>query len=476
MNIEDVLALDEFTKIKAELTKLKPDERTDTWIKQYNNENKILKKADKIIEPNTSDGDNQAKKIPYIKIPVSFQDHIVRFAASMLFGKSVKYVFQEAFKNIVQKVKNKLVVNNKVDDPEQLFNDVIYDNKLEYFDRKQARIAMSECRVVEFWYLRQPKIAGENVTIHVQMWAKSLGSNVYPYYDDFGDMIALSREYTVSVDGKSIDCFDIYTAGKTVKAKNIDNVWTIEDEANPYGKIMGVYTEFSRPVWSLVQEACDQYNETVSTFCDSNAYCAHPIIVSKGKIVNPPNKGDAGSMLVLEPEMDDNGKPVWGDVSFLEITNASEAISLELETLKEIIYTKTATVDLAAESLKGAGGAPSGYSMELRFLDPKLMALMHEEIFGASLRRRVSIIKTLLSAVHVKHKAAFEEMKIVPKFQNPLPSDIETWTTLLSLATGGEKIMSQESAVEQNMLLENTEGEFDRIKAEKGDEFDQDMQ
>ncbi len=472
MTIQDILAKPEFKDVIAELTKNKYPDETDKYIEQYTGKHEILKKMPRSVTYNVTDKDGAKTKktelVPLAKLPVSFQESGVKFATSMLYGKQLKY-------NLKNKKMGLLGKKNKFDEPMNFLLDVLYQNKISYFNRQKARKVMSECRAVVYWYIRP-----SDTTIHVQLWCKTLGSLVYPYFDEYGNLIAISREYTTTAGDKTLKHFDIYTAEKTIKATEDNSVWTQVQEGNPHGKITGVYYEFGKPVWTNVQPEIDRYEYSISRLCDSNDSTAYPDIVAKvaseDDITNFPRSGTTGNIFAMTPNISADGAPTWGELSYLESDNAVDSIKLELETLEKIIYGKMAVVDLSFSNVKGLATNLSGIAIDLMFMDARLEALANEEVFGAGERREISILKTLCGYVEKKYKKLYEEMKIVPEFQNPLPTDVETLINLLSIATGNKQFMSVQSAIDRNVLVEDAEDELERIQGEPQEGLGESMQ
>ncbi len=93
-----------------------------------------------------------------------------------------------------------------------------------------------------------------------------------------------------------------------------------------------------------------------------------------------------------------------------------------------------------------------------------LKAADKEENFGESIQRRINYIKAWLAAVDQKQKQ-FLPMSIKPKFEYFLPKNYAEKIDMLNNAvTGG--LMSKESAVRQNPLVQDADNEIDLLAGE----------
>ena len=115
--------------------------------------------------------------------------------------------------------------------------------------------------------------------------------------------------------------------------------------------------------------------------------------------------------------------------------------------------------------MKSIGGnAPSGFALEMLFLGAHLKASDNEEIFGESVQRRLNLIMSALGSIDLKLKQGLS-LKIRPKFEYFLPKNTAEKIDILNSAVQGG-IMSVDSAVSQNPLIEDPKAELDLIKAD----------
>jgi len=449
MNIKEILEKYEtnFTKLTTILCKDPVERDVETYKKQYEGEHDILNRPAK-----TAGKGATLKIIAQAKLVIRYQKKIVNMAVSFLFGDSTK-----------------LILDNKEDKYQEAFtliNDVWDKNKLDYFNKKLARRLFVETKVAELWYVI---IDSDNVKhIKVVLLCNQNGDEIYSHFNNNGDMDAFTRRYKLEdADEKTYEHIDIYTAENFIYGIKKE-AWKVEKKENLYKKIPVIYYEQAEPEWASVQSEIDRIEMLISKSADTNDYFGSPTLKIKGKITNPPEKGEVGKMLRFTGEVNAEGKTDYGDAEYLTWEHAPEAVKLEYETLKDIIYSITSTPDLSFSNVKGLTKT-SGEALKFLFMDSILKAKDKEEIFGEGLTRRINLLKAILSVTDIKEKTNLEELDISIQFGDILPQSVTEIVKSLSVARGGDIIMSQDEAVRQNPLVSDAEEDIKRLEKEKGE-------
>jgi len=449
MDIKDILEKykDDFNKLMGVLC-VDPKERDiELFEKQYTGEHEIKDRPDKIAGKGKT-----LKRIPQAKLIIRYQRKIVNMAVSFLFGDPVK-----------------LILGNKDDKYQKTFSfieDIWRKSKLDYFNKKLARRLFVETKVAELWYAI---IDNENKKhIKVALLCKKNGDDIYAHFNENGDMDAFARRYKLEeLDGNSYEHIDIYTAEKFIFGIK-KTAWLVKEKENLYGKIPVIYYDQDEPEWTSVESEIDRSEMLISKFADTNDYFGAPIIKIFGKISNPPEKGEIGKTLQFEGETDNaTGKINYGDAKYLTWEQAPEAIKIEYDILKDIIYSITSTPDLSFSNVKGLEKT-SGEALKFLFMDSILKSKDKEELFGEALTRRINLLKAILSVTNMKETSNIQELDISIKFGSILPQDMSETIKALSTARAGDVIMSEKGAVRQNPLVEDPEEEIKRMEEERG--------
>lgn len=429
-------------------------------IKQFDpKQHKVFDKVKRIDKSIKDDNGNVTATVPVSRIPLSIQKKIVLTAVAFM-GTPTLTATPEDPKEI-----DFVAIQKKI----------WHDNKIDYRFRQIVKKTKSEKQAAELWYTVKPEPGywdghpirtDAKYKFRMKVLAKSLGDELYPVFDEFGDMIAFGRAYeTLDNAGKAVKYFDLYTAERFYYNKFENGQWTSLNEtgteyvpgysgglSSVFGKIPVIY--YSQPLteWDDVQELIERLETIISNHADTNDYFGSPIVVAMGKVQGFATKGETGKLLQA-----DNG----ADVKYLTYDFLPQSVKMEIDTLNKNIYFLTNTPDTSLDSLKSLGYF-STVALQTMFMDAHLKASDSEEIFGEAIQRRINYLKTAIAKIDTSFSTALT-LEIKPLFEYYLPKNIqEVVQTLVNAVNGG--IMSADTAVRQNPLVSNPDAEIQVLK------------
>ncbi|HRQ17710.1 MAG TPA: phage portal protein [Agriterribacter sp.] len=427
----------------------------ETYAKQYDvtghDVSDKITRQDKTVTLN----DGSTKLITVTRISVPLQKKIASTAAAFLCANPIKLqpegkvASQENFTQLIERVWDK--------------------NKLDYKNLRIANILFSETECAELWYTEPIKegsdywlgTSNETVkfTLRLRIMAYSLGDTLYPVFNEFGDMIAFGRGYTVQIDGQKIETLDLYTDEAMYRyQKGQSGLALTLKQANVIGKIPVIYYSQPKPEWSDVQSAIDRFELSISKHGDTNDYFGAPIAKVKGTVKGYAEKGEEGKILELEE---------GAEIDYLTWNQSPDSIKLEQENLRSLIHDMSDTPDFSFTQMSRLGTF-SGVALRLLFMAAHLKAASKEEIFGEGVQRRINYIREAVIKLNSSLES-FRSISIKPLFRYYLPEDtggdIENISTAISSG-----FISLQTAVERNPLVENASEEMDRIRMQKEEE------
>lgn len=424
-----------------------------------------VKRPDKKVKIDTSDLDDEGtvkvtsgenpdagiRYEPVARIALAIQKLIVKRAVSFIFGNPVTLdagAEDENQKKVLKALKR-----------------VLYDIKEKSFNRKVARNLFSCTEVAELWYPveRQNNTYGfeSKFKLRCAIFSPMLGDTLYPYFNEFGDMVAFSREFKVTdQSNKTYTYFETYTDKEhwqwVVGSTGYAVVEGFPKEIT-IGKIPVVFGHQPQVEWDDVQGLIERLEKLLSNFADTNDYHASPKIFVTGQITGFAKKGESGAII----EGDENAT-----AQYLSWQNAPESVKLEIETLLRMIYTITQTPDISFDSIKGIG-AVSGVALKLLFMDAHLKVADHQEVFDEYLQRRINIIKAYIGKIYVPLRAAADDLQvepvIVPYIIKDEAAELKIWTD----ANGGNPVISQKASFEKAGLTTDTDADFEQYQKEQ---------
>lgn len=422
-------------------------------------------RPDKKVKRATGQKDSEGKDVysdaieKVNRISVPFQKIIVNRAVGFLLGNPVKVKryasseLQETLASMVEKT--------------------LDDNKIIYFDRKLARTVMSQCEAAELWYLvedpefwktRLDKSTAAKFKLRVKLLSPKDGDKLFPLFDDYGDMVAFSREY-ITVEGETkITHFDTWTSNLVIKREK-QSEWIVDSKPNLLQKIPVIYYAQEEPEWEDAQSMIDRFENKLSNFGDTNDYFGSPMVKVSGKVLSLPGKTSSGKILEMEKD---------ATADYMAWSHAPESEKLEFEILKELIYSTTQTPNISFEQMKAIGSTLSGFALKLMFTDAHLKTENKVELFGEMFLRRLNLLKHILgNVINVKLQSEVENLFLEPVFTPYLPKNTKEDVEILSIARMGKPLISNETALENNPLVSEVSEEIERMKADIEAEIEQ---
>lgn len=450
------------------IAKLKTNTKKDelkTFRDQYSPiGHKTMDKANRpdkdIIKPDPTDPDKTIAAVEKVnRLALPMQKIIVKRAVSFVFGNPVK-INSEAKKEEEKQVLNAL-------------NRILKDCKINSFNRRIAKDLFRSTEIAECWYpvekSEEHNTYGFDTKFKIRVMAFSPwdGNELFPLFDDTGDMIAFSRAYSRNDDeGKEIRYFETYTDDEKIVWVSQNSQWQEKERvANVIKKIPVVYGTQDEVEWADVQTCIERLEYLLSNFADTNDYHGAPKIFVEGKIIGFAKKGESGG--ILEGEKGSKAE-------YLSWDHATDAVKLEIETLLRFIYTFTQTPDISFDSVKGLREI-SGEALKMLFLDAHLKVQEKREVFDEYLERRTNVIKSYLGYVKTDLKKVADNMDIDAEIQPFIINDIAATIKNLTEATAGKALLSQRTAVAQSGLVDNVDQEIQYLQEERDQAAERDV-
>jgi SPP1 family phage portal protein len=456
MTLEEILALE--STPEAMIAELKKGRLVDLPdIARYENAIKIsghdVFDETKRLNKQIKEDDDRLRVEPVARIGLAMQKLIVKRAVAFIFGNPIELSCSSDDTN------DKLIYS--------AMKDILSDVKIDSLNRRVAKSLFSCTEVAELWY-PQPIKDGEEplygidskYKLRMKILDPLKGEKLYPYFDDYGDMIAFSREYSIEKGGAKSIYLEVYTDKKIYKY-DLTNGVDIEEgfpRANVFGKIPVIYGCQEQTDFEDVQGLIDRLEKLLSNFADTNDYHGSPIIFIKGKITGFSKKGESGK--IIEGDKDTTAE-------YLSWTSAPESVQLEINTLISLIHTISQTPDISFDNIKGLGSGISGKALRMMFLDAHLKVEDHMEVFDEYLQRRHSLIKAFIGTAKTTLANQAKKTKITFKVTPYMIDDETDKISMLMTATGNKAVVSQKSAVQLAGLSTDAELEYVQIQNEE---------
>lgn len=347
-------------------------------------------------------------------------------------------------------------------------------NKMRYNNKRIVRSWLAETEVAEYWYKVEDtgfwakalaalkKAVGGSVSpkykLKCAIWSPFRGDKLYPYFDDKGDYLALSREYIVrDADGTETTYFMTVTDKKVYQWKMGASWEALRTFAHGFDKNPTIYSHRDRPLCYNIRNIRIRLEQLMSNFADCIDRHFFPYLILEGDIHGKPQKSGKHRMIQIT-----NG----GKVYYLNWDQASEAVKLELQELWEKAHTLTNTPNISMEALRGLGDVPSGRAFQMLFMGANIEMDNHAEVIGEHIQRRYNFLVSAIGSLNSNYYKAAQTIDIDVTLQpftiNDLAEKIKT-----AMDACGKPIASLRTGVMMAGLVDNVDDEIKEIEEQE---------
>lgn len=353
------------------------------------------------------------------------------------------------------------------------FLEKIFDrNRINSVNTDRTNALFAGCEIFTLWYAVEQKnnLYGFNspLKLRCRTFSPMLGDELYPFFDEYGDMVAMSIGYTRKVGRKNVQYFDTYTDDRHIKWSNESGEWlAVEDEKTTVGKIPGIYTFRPTPIWEDTSRNVYEMEWTLSrngNYIRENSkpkfiVCADEIIQYGDE--KPGNKEFKSVMQY----------PTGARAEYVTWSQAIDSLKFQIDTLRNLFFTQLQLPDWSYEKMSQQ--ALSGESRKQMFIDAELKVQDESgrwlEFFDREINVAKAFLKLMLGqAWHEAIDALPVENVITPYRITDRKEEVETLMT----ANGNKPIMSQRESIEAYGRSDNVDQTLKEInEQEMADSF-----
>lgn len=329
------------------------------------------------------------------------------------------------------------------------FIERIYDcNRIDSVNIERCNMLFAGCEVMTLWYAIEAKttIYGKpsNLKFRCRNFSPMMGDEIYPLFDEYGDLIALSVGYSRKNGRKVIQYFDTYTANKHIKWSNASGEWEeLENDDITLGKIPAIYSYRPTPIWEDTSRNVYEMEWALSRNGNYLRENSKPLFcVFADEAINygdekSPNKEFKAVMQY----------PKGGSAGYITWSQAVENLKFFVEQLRSLFFTQLQLPDWSYEKMSQQ--ALSGESRKQMFIDAQLKVKDESgrliEFFDREMNVIKAFAKIALGEAYVADIDALNvEMQITPFAIEDEKDKIDNLMT----ANGGEPIISQRESIE----------------------------
>ena len=339
--------------------------------------------------------------------------------------------------------------NTKQQEIARIIEKVFERNRIDSVNIERCNMLYAGCEVMTLWYAVEQKNKLYGTDSNLKMCCKNFspmfGDELYPLFDEYGDMIALSVGYTRKVGGKTVSYFDAYTADRHIKWSNeATSAWSVvEDEEITLGKIPAIYMFRPTPIWEDTSKIVFEIEWALSRNGNYLRKNSKPLFVVF-----------ADEAIQYGDEQNEHKEfksvmqyPKGSTAAYVTWQQAVENLKFYVTELRQSFFTQLQLPDWSYESMKS--NPMSGESRKQLFIDAQLKVKDESGRLLEFFDREVNVIKAFLKIIlpedmHSDIDALPVETQVSPF---TITDEKDTITNLMS-ANGGKPIISQRESIE----------------------------
>ena len=352
---------------------------------------------------------------------------------------------------------------------------VFKKNKIKYQNKKAVRSWLAEQEVAEYWYVVKDdgfwsklkrKVAGifgksmPEYRLKSVLWSPFRGDKLYPFFDDNGDLVALSREYKKKgLDDDETVCFMTVTKDMVYQWE-LDSNWQDKGSfRHNFKKMPIIYMYRSEAYCEKIKMLRIRLEKLLSNYADCIDYHFFPILMLFGDVEQL--SGELKNRIVQLTGISANAQ-------YLTWNQVPETVKFEAETLLSQIYGLTNTPRISFDSLKGTGNAVSGVAFDYVFMSTHLNVENLNETVGEFMQRRVNFLVSALGSLNSNLAEAADTIDIDVQMQPYRLEDLAEKIDTALKAKNGE-LWSQERAITFVGNIDNVMDEIEQINEEQAE-------
>lgn len=340
-------------------------------------------------------------------------------------------------------------------------------NRINSVNIERCRMLFAGCEVMTLWYAveKQNEDYGFNspLKIRCRNFSPMNDEELYPLFDEYGDLIALSVGYMRKNGSKRVNYFETYTADHHYKWSNEnDGGWTlVAEEQHNIEKIPGAYMYRPTPIWEDTSELVYEREWALSRDGNYLRKNSKPVfVVFANEAIEFGNEKseteEARSVLQY---------PAGAKAEYVTWEQATENLKFYIDELRNSFFTELQLPDWSYDKMSQL--AMSGESRKQLFIDAQLKVGDESGTLIEFFDREVQVAKQFLKrAMGEKYHKAIDALQVENVITPFTITDEKDTIDNLVTATGGKAIMSQREAITEYGHSDNVEQTIKEIQEE----------
>ena len=328
----------------------------------------------------------------------------------------------------------------------------------------------ASCEFFTLWYgvKQENDLYGfrSKIKLRCSTYSPMTGDELYPLFDDYGDMVAMSFSYTRRVGDKDVSYFDTYTADTHLRWSNEGEngnttmVLVDDEKIETGGKIPGVYCWRPLPVWEDASPLVYEMEWAVSRNGNYLRSNSRPILMAaiseEMKWGTSPATDRAFKDILQFPQ--------GSSLQYVTWNQAIDNLKFYVNELRQMFFTQLQLPDWSYENMKTS--PMSGEARKQLFIDCHLKVKDESGRLIEALDREVNVVKAFLKVMKPDYAKDIDALPVENVMTPFIITDEKDSVELIMMKNGNKPVMSQQESIQALGESEDPQKTMELIRQE----------
>lgn len=384
------------------------------------------------------------------RIGLGWQKLAVKRMTEMMFSVPVKRTYKPS--------------NDQEKEVAKIMEKILQRARIDSVNNERGRNLFASCECLTIWNAQEVEANYGEISplkLRCKNYSPMTGDEIYPLYDEYDDLVAISVQYTRVEDKKNVTYFDTYTADRHVRFVSRENEWEYDvEEKNVLGKIPCIYINRPEPIWEDQSDNVSELEWTLSrngNYLRKNSRPNWVIFSDEPVTTGKESKDQASARNVMK-------YPANARAEYVTWNQAVDSLKFHTEFLKNNFFMQLQLPDMSMENMKAT--PMSGEARKMMFIDAQLKVTDESGPWLEALDREINVLRAFMKIMYPHYQEAIDALEVETEI-TPFNINVESERIgNLINATGGKAIMSQKTAIQNLGYVDDAEEEFEAISKE----------
>lgn len=390
---------------------------------------------------------------PVTRVALGFQKLASKRMTELVTGIPIKRVFKPE--------------NNKQKEVATFITGILDKNRINSVDIDRVNRFFAGCEIMTLWYAieQDNTLYGRKspLKIRCRTFSPMLGDELFPLFDEYGDMVAQSVGYQRKKGRKNVKYYDTYTATKHVKWSNENGSWEeVENEDISLLKIPAIYAYRQFPIWETNSNMVYEMEWSLSrngNYIRENSKPLFCVFADEAITYGDEKSPDEEARAVMQ-------YPKGSTAQYVTWQQAVENLKFHVSELRNLFFTTLQLPDWSYEKMSQL--ALSGESRKQLFIDAQLKVNDEKGALIEFFDREVNVLKAYAKIIFGDAYAAdIDALKVEIIITAFTITDEKDDVNNLMTANGGKPLMSQRESIELYGKSDDVDKTLQEIREEE---------